>query len=390
MISTGSVLAGRYRLGERIGRGGMADVFRADDELLHRPVAVKVFRLDTPAGQDRRRIDAEVRILAALRHPGLVTVFDAGAVDEPGGDTAPFLVMEFIDGPTLGRRLADGPLTAELTGQLGTELSTTLAYIHGNGVVHRDIKPANILLDTESAAGAAKLTDFGIARLLDSTRITMHGMAIGTANYLSPEQATGDPAGPPADVYSLGLVLIECLTGHVAYPGSGIEAAVARLHRPPMIPTDHGPEWTRLLTAMTALSPGDRPSAADVAHTLARQPTPPGPPRPTATALLDAPEQTTPHSSPPLLGRVSRGAWLGLIAAIAAVTALLLFMASTADRSPQTPGPTAPSTSTIEPTTVDSTVVAPPAPPPTSNPDHGPKVDKNKDKGKDKNKGNNK
>ena len=389
MISTGSVLAGRYRLGERIGRGGMADVFRAEDELLHRPVAVKVFRLDTPAGQDRRRIDAEVRILAALRHPGLVTVFDAGAVDEPGGDTAPFLVMELIDGPTLGRRLADGPLTAELTGELGADLSTTLAYIHGNSVVHRDIKPANILLDTESAAVCAKLTDFGIARLLDSTRITMHGMAIGTANYLSPEQATGDPAGPPADVYSLGLVLIECLTGHVAYPGSGIEAAVTRLHRPPTIPTAHGPEWTRLLTAMTALSPGDRPTAADVATTLGRQPTPPGPSRPTATALLEAPDRTPPPS-PPLLGRVSRGAWLGLIAAIAAVTALLLFMASTADPGPQVPAPTAPSTSPLQPTTVDSTVVAPPPPLPTSNPDHGPKVDNNKDKGKDKNKGNNK
>ena len=169
----GSVVAGRYRLGERIGRGGMADVFRADDELLHRPVALKVFRLDTPAGQDRRRIDAEVRILAALRHPGLVTVFDAGSVDEPGGESPSYLVMELINGPTLGDRLADGPLTAEQTSQLGADLSTTLSYIHASGVVHRDIKPANILLDTEGvgeAAFSAKLTDFGIARLLDSTR----------------------------------------------------------------------------------------------------------------------------------------------------------------------------------------------------------------------------
>ena len=379
----GSVVAGRYRLGERIGRGGMADVFRADDELLHRPVALKAFRLDTPAGQDRRRIDAEVRILAALRHPGLVTVFDAGSVDEPGGESTPYLVMELINGPTLGDRLADGPLTAEQTSQLGADLSTTLSYIHASGVVHRDIKPANILLDTEGvgeAAFSAKLTDFGIARLLDSTRITMHGMAIGTANYLSPEQATGDGAGPPADVYSLGLVLIECLTGQVAYPGIGIEAAVARLHRPPAIPTVHGRELTQLLTAMTSLAPGDRPSAADVAQLLAQQPTRSQPQRATATAILGTADRI-----PQLIS--SRRIWIGIIAALALAALLLFIVTSRGDPGPQTPAPVVPSSIPSQPTTLDSTVVAPPPPQPTSNPDRGPKTGNNKDKEKDKNKG---
>jgi len=133
--ATGAVLAGRYRLEARIGRGGMADVFRGEDDVLHRPVAVKVFRFDTAAGDDRRRVDAEIRTLASLRHPGLVTVFDAGTVDEPNGDGTPFLVMELITGPTLGRRLAEGPPGPGQTAQLGAELAATLGYVHASGVV---------------------------------------------------------------------------------------------------------------------------------------------------------------------------------------------------------------------------------------------------------------
>jgi serine/threonine protein kinase len=268
---TGAVLAGRYRLESRIGRGGMADVFRGDDDVLHRPVAVKVFRFDTAAGDDRRRVDAEVRTLASLRHPGLVTVFDAGTADEPNGDGTPFLVMELITGPTLAQRLQAGPMRPEQTAQLGAELAATLGYVHASGVVHRDVKPANILLDTATGGGTgftSKLTDFGIARLIDSTRLTSHGMTVGTANYLSPEQAQTGEATPASDVYSLGLVLIECLTGHLAYPGVGVEAALARLQRPPGIPAEFGSDWTRLLTAMTDRKPQARPSTEQVNSTL--------------------------------------------------------------------------------------------------------------------------
>ena len=270
-IGIGTLLGGRYLLEQRIGRGGMADVFRGVDGVLHRSVAVKVFRFDATAGDDRRRVDAEIRTVASLRHPGLVTVFDAGTVDEPDGDGTPFLVMELITGPTLNTQLADGPLGPAQTAVIGAELAVALRYVHASGVVHRDVKPANILLDTPTGGGpgfSAKLSDFGIARLIDSARLTVHGMTIGTANYLSPEQAESGAASPASDVYSLGLVLVECLTGQIAYPGVGVEAAIARLQRPPVVPREFGPQWAQLLTAMTARVPADRPSTSDVAATL--------------------------------------------------------------------------------------------------------------------------
>lgn len=268
----GAVLAGRYRLGARIGRGGMADVYAAQDELLHRSVAVKVFLSDGREDNERRRVEAEIRTLAGLRHPGLVTVFDAGVLVRGANDASPFLVMELIHGQTLRHRLADGPIPPCEAALLGAGMAATLAYVHAQGVVHRDVKPANILLDEDAAQEhgryRAKLTDFGIARLVDSTRLTMVGMTIGTANYLSPEQATGQVTGPASDIYSLGLVLLECLTGQLAYPGTGVDAAIARFNYQPAIPPGLGTAWVRLLTAMTARDPALRPRASVTAQSL--------------------------------------------------------------------------------------------------------------------------
>lgn len=253
------LIAERYRLERRLGTGGVADVYHATDQLLGRAVAVKVFRFDAE-GCDERRISTEMRTLGTLQHPGLVTLYDADVADR-----VPYLVMELVPGPTLARQLADGPLSPALAAAIGTQLATALDYVHGRGVVHRDVKPANILLD----GSTVKLADFGIARPVDSLPITEHGTTVGTPNYLSPEQVNGTPAGAASDVYTLGLVLLECLTGRVAYPGTGVEAALARLHHPPAIPADLRPPWVDLLTAMTTTHPAQRPTAREVAATLA-------------------------------------------------------------------------------------------------------------------------
>lgn len=304
---TGAVLHGRYRLDRRIGRGGMADVFAGEDLLLHRPVAVKVFRFDTP-GVDHDRIDAEMRTIAQLSHPGIVTIYDADAGTDTSGpsdqdttrssDTIPYLVMELVEGDALADRLAGGPLPPDEVCVLATQLSGTLAYLHECGVVHRDIKPANVLLQRSRTDAAvpfrARLTDFGIARLVDSPHVTTVGMTIGTANYLSPEQVVSSHVGPAADIYSLGLVLVEALTGRIAYPGLGVEAAAARLHRAPHIPTTFGPRWARLLTAMTAREPGRRPTAAEIAAQLGQWSTPDAP---DAVDAVDAVHARTEHMS---------------------------------------------------------------------------------------------
>jgi eukaryotic-like serine/threonine-protein kinase len=253
------LLGDRYRLGALLGRGGAGRVHEAVDVALGRPVAVKLYQADGNAAS-RYRFAAEARLLAGLSHPRLVTVYDVGL----DGDE-PFLVMRLVKGPTLRDLLDRGPFDPPAVARIGTQLADVLAYLHAHDVVHRDIKPSNVLVD---ASGACHLTDFGLARALSAAHLTVSGEFVGTAAYVAPEQITDVDTGPPADIYALGLLLLECLTGHTEYTGTAIETALARLSRPPRVPGTLPAPWQALLSAMTAQDPETRPTAAQCAEVL--------------------------------------------------------------------------------------------------------------------------
>ncbi|WP_157695494.1 serine/threonine-protein kinase [Nakamurella panacisegetis] len=301
-VSEGTVLDGRYRLEELLGRGGTAEVYRATDELLGRAVAVKVFdsRLTDLNTVVRQR--NEMRVLATLNHPNLIAVHDAriaggsgteALVTPASGVTSSghtYLVMELVPGLTLADLLSRGPLPTTEVARLGFVLAAVLTMLHSGDLVHRDIKPANILV---ADSGQIKLGDFGLARILTAeNRLTTGAEVMGTAAYFSPEQARGSEVGPSADIYSLGLVLLECLTGAKEFPGQPVEAAVARLLRDPVVPDDLTPPWPKLLTAMTDSNPARRPTAAQVADTLQQhfEATPAGHHPPVSTLPAQGPE----------------------------------------------------------------------------------------------------
>ncbi|MCI2423917.1 serine/threonine protein kinase [Saccharopolyspora sp. K220] len=259
------LLGGRYQLGARLGGGGMADVYRAMDTRLQRVVAAKVFRAGTDV-VGRERFVEEARTLAGLSHPGLVTVHDFSASEDEV-----YLIMALVDGRTLADVISAGPLPPQRVAELGSHLADVLAHVHDNGIVHRDVKPSNVLI---AGDGRAYLADFGISRLVDAAaRMTSSGLIVGTATYMAPEQVSGAEVSYPADVYALGLVLLECVTGKVEYSGAGAESAVARLVRPPEVPIDIPPNLNRALLAMTADEPQRRPTAAQSAELLSGQAT---------------------------------------------------------------------------------------------------------------------
>jgi eukaryotic-like serine/threonine-protein kinase len=266
-VEAGALLGERFRIESELGRGGMATVYRANDEALGRTVALKLFNGEPADSEEDLRRREEVQLLASLNHPGLVTLFDAST----RGDEEAFLVMELIEGEDLRRRLDRGSLTESEVALLGREVADALAYIHSRGVIHRDIKPGNILLPdrgTDNSGPSAKLADFGIARIIDSAHLTATGMIVGTAGYFSPEQAIGEKLTPVSDIYSLGLVFLEAITGRRAFPGTAAESMAARLTRDPEIDADVSPAWATLIRRMTNRDPHARPTAAQVSAEL--------------------------------------------------------------------------------------------------------------------------
>ena len=264
------VLAGRYRLDEVIGRGGMSTVYRGTDLSLDRVVAVKV-AMDPLLERDpvyASRFKREARAAAGISNSGIVTVFDAGA----DGPTR-YIVMEYVEGRDLAAILRDErPLEPPRAVRIAEQVAGTLAAAHAAGIVHRDIKPGNIMVTPE---GQVKVLDFGIARTTDGVNLTQTASVLGTAPYMSPEQAMGQPADARSDIYSLGCVLYEMLTGKPPFSGD-LPAAVLHQHvrvapKPPRaLNPNVPPALDALVLQMLAKSPEDRPqTAAEVRDRLA-------------------------------------------------------------------------------------------------------------------------
>lgn len=269
-FQTGAVLGNRYTLGERIAVGGMGEVWEATDQVLGRIVAIKLL---SPGLADQsgfaQRFREEARNTAALSHPNIAAVYDYG---EDAG--ANWLVMELVKGEPLSQTISEqGALSPERTISVISQAAHALQAAHDRGVIHRDVKPANILLKPD---GEVKLTDFGIARATDAAPITRTGEVMGTAQYISPEQATGQPVSPKSDIYALGCVAYEMLTGRRPFDeGSPVATAMAHVTTPPpALPTSVPPALAQVVMACLAKDPADRPeSARALADTLRGAPT---------------------------------------------------------------------------------------------------------------------
>jgi serine/threonine protein kinase len=237
------ILSGRYETGEKLGTGGMSNVYKATDRILERTVAVKV--LAEHLSDDERfvaRFRREALAVAKLIHPNIVQVYDTG-VDEGRH----YIVMEYVEGRSGAQILQrSGPVEPEIAAEIGIQSCSGLDYAHRRGIIHRDVKPGNLMIVGGPVGGGemtVKLTDFGIARAIEQTRITQVGSVVGTAAYLAPEQVRGEEATPATDVYALGVVLYQFLTGRLPYEGSSLaELAVRQQNEKPLPPDTYNSE----------------------------------------------------------------------------------------------------------------------------------------------------
>lgn len=365
MAELGTLLGGRYRLDQVLGQGGMATIFRATDGKLGREVAVKVLRPEYGAdAQFVERFEHEAQAAASLSHPNIVQVYDYGTA--PAG---PYIVMEQVSGGDLSSALGKkGNLPPTAVANMGQQVADALAAAHTRGLVHRDIKPSNILLSPD---GRVQVADFGIAQAAAGSPVTATGITLGSVLYFSPEQARGDTATAASDIYSLGLVMYEMLTGQRAFSGDSPAAvAVARLSggvpSPMAVRAEVPPALDAIVRWCLAVAPAARPSAAELSTALARfrtdpsgaatlaaagaaaaaaavgaasMPPPPGVPRPpTQTAYVATAAPADPE-------RTGSGPWtwlaagLGLLVIVASGILLFLLFSGIGEGQP-TPSPT--------------------------------------------------
>lgn len=342
-----AALGGRYQLRGVLGRGGMAEVHDGWDTRLSRPVAVKLLYPALAADEvTRRRFENEARAAAALNHPNIVAVHDSGE-----DDGTPYIVMERLPGPTLAEEIAAGPLSADRVRWVLTDLLGALTAAHGAGILHRDIKPGNVLI---TRTGAAKLADFGIAKT-DGAAHTRVGMVFGTANYLSPQRITGQPASPSDDLYALGVLGYEALTRQLPFERETPVATMRAVLEDPL---------TSIAALRPDVDPGlihvvERAMSRDAAYRFADaaqmraalHPAPPAPPVRPATLLLP-PSLPLPPPPPPRRSRVQMALLTaGLLAGVALAAILLV-----SDPPPQR-APVTPVTTSVEPTVPAATSV---------------------------------
>ena len=274
-MTTPEPLSGRYELGDILGFGGMSEVHLARDLRLHRDVAIKVLRADLARDPSfYLRFRREAQNAAALNHPSIVAVYDTGEAETPAGPL-PYIVMEYVEGVTLRDIVhTDGPLPPRRAIEIIADACVALNFSHENGIIHRDVKPANIMI---SNTNAVKVMDFGIARAIaDSSSVTQTAAVIGTAQYLSPEQARGDPVDARSDVYSLGCVLYEMLTGEPPFTGdTPISVAYQHVREDPVPPSERhegiSPDLDAVVLKALAKNPENRyQTAAEMRADLVR------------------------------------------------------------------------------------------------------------------------
>jgi len=322
------VVAGRYRLERQLGTGGMSEVWEAEDLELGRMVALKLLG---PTA-DPARFQREARAAASLAHPNVNQLFDYGE-----WEGRPYMVLELLPGGTLEGRLREGrPLPDADTERLASEIAAGLAHAHAKGLVHRDLKPANVLCDAD---GRAKIADFGIARMSDTGTLTEAGTLLGTAAYISPEQAAGEPATAASDVYSFGVILFQMLTGRLPFEAEE-PIELVTMHRdapPPSVSAfrpDAPPRLARLAEACLAKDPHARPlDGAALVAALGG----PAYAAEAATAILSMPAAPPPPPQPFRRRRVSRGRLAALVVGLLAAAAAGVAVAVLGGGSSSTP-----------------------------------------------------